>query len=79
MVFETVKVQVAPLLFHSLGSSEMLWSFEQKRINVDLHIVATPSEKYESNWKSSPNRGEISKIFETTTYRDLIQMDPNFV
>ena len=39
MVFETVKVQVAPLLFHSLGSSQMLWSFEQKQINVDLHIV----------------------------------------
>ena len=26
-----------------------------------------PSEKYESNWKSSPNRRENKKIFETTT------------
>ena len=26
-----------------------------------------PFEKYLSNWKSSPNRGEKYKIFETTT------------
>ena len=26
-----------------------------------------PSEKYQSKWESSPNRGENKKIFETTT------------
>ena len=30
-------------------------------------VVSTPFEKYESNWESSPNRGENKKIFETTT------------
>ena len=27
-----------------------------------------PFEKYQSNWKPSPNRGENKKIFETTTW-----------
>ena len=36
-----------------------------------LYLVGgfNPFEKYQSNWKPSPNRGEHKKIFETTTYR----------
>ena len=32
-----------------------------------------PSEKYLSNWKSSPNRGEQKHIFETTTQTSYVR------
>ena len=48
------------LLWTCLPLSKIVWL-----------VVSTPSEKYKSNWESSPNRGENKEIFETTTSESL--------
>ena len=75
------------IMFHSLHANTPTTSYSNvcymlilRNANATIYTTSiqvggfSPFEKYESKWESSLNRGEHTKIFETTTYCSIVSI-----